>query len=101
MEYEIDALNLLATYTGLETLKIEAGLQCLKPDAPGVFALRKIRGLRSLRFSGFRWTYAVPNQVRKQRRRDTMRRTEKKLPYSPSTLCRLAQKSEETFIRRQ
>ena len=41
----IDALNLLATCIGLETLIIEAGVQCLKSDSPGVFALRKIRGL--------------------------------------------------------
>ena len=100
MEYEFNALNLLATCTGLETLNIEAGLQYLKPDSPRVFALRKIRGLRSLRFSGSRWTYAVPKQVQEQLHRDTTRRTKKKLPYSPSTLCRLEQKSKERSSRR-
>ena len=99
MEYEYDALDLLATCTGLETLNIGAGFQCLKPDSPGVFALRKIRGLRSLRFSGSRWTYLIPHQVRKQLRGDTMGRT-KKLPYSPGELCRLERRYKEGFSRR-
>ena len=100
MEYEYDALNLLATCTGLETLDIEVGHQCLKPDSPGVFALRKLRGLRRLRFSGWHWTYLVPQQVRKQLHGDTTGRTMKKLPYSPSVLCRLERKYTEGFSRR-
>ena len=73
--YEHDALDLQATCTSLETLEIDVGPQHLKLDSPGVFALRKIRGLRSLRFSGYGWTYAVPKQIRKQLRKDMTKRT--------------------------
>ena len=55
MVYEYDALDLLATCTSLETLNIGAGIQCLKPDSPGLFALRKIQIYYSLssRFDAF------------------------------------------------
>lgn len=98
--YEYDALDLLATCTGLETLEIDVGPQHLKLDSPGVFALRKIRGLRSLRFSGYGWTYAVPKQIRKQLRKDMTKRTIRKPPKPPSAFRRLEKKYCESASRR-
>ncbi len=100
MAYEYDALDLLATCTGLETLMIDVGINHLTLDSPGVFALRKIRGLRSLRFSGYGWTYTVPQQIRKQLRRDMTKRTMRKPPYPPSTFRQLEKKYHETASRR-
>ena len=54
-----DALDLLATCTGLETLKIDVGLQSLKLESPGAFARHKTRGLRSLTFSGLFLPYLL------------------------------------------
>lgn len=76
-----DALDLLASCTGLKMLEIEMGmLDHLDLDSPGVWPLRKIRGLRRLKFSGSR--YAVTRECREVLQKEMKWKRKSSFPVS-------------------